>query len=74
MAKIILDIKDSHRDTFIKMINSIILDKNCDIHLFQTESKIEHQKTIHIELSNTIDPCIPFLIGYQYSHILNSQK
>ena len=50
MAKIILDIKQDKKETFIKMINSIIVDRNCEIKLFQAPSKIEHHDEIHVLL------------------------
>jgi len=70
MAKIILDIKQDKKETFIKMINSIIVDRNCEIKLFQAPSKIDHHDEIHVLLKDNVDPFIPFLIGVQYTNFL----
>jgi hypothetical protein len=67
MGKIIIHIKKDKKESFIKMINSIIKDENVEIKLFQTQSIDDNADSIIISLIDNVNPYIPFLIGFFYS-------
>ena len=67
MGKIIVDLKKDKKESFIKMINSIIKDENVEIKLFQAQSTDENSDTLIITLLDNVNPYIPFLIGFFYS-------